>query len=59
MTDHDTYKLTVIFSRSRSDDLEVCEATQRTYAEQLAAELQEAATAGIVVGSFKVIGETA
>ncbi len=50
----DTYRLTVVYSRSRSDDLEVCEITGRTLEEQLASELQEAADNGLVVGSFRV-----
>ena len=51
----DTYTITVEFSRSLSDDTEVCEATERTRDEQLVAELQEACDAGILVGFFKIV----
>ena len=53
-TDTDTYIITVEFSRSLSDDTEVCAATNRTRVEQLVAELQEACDEGILVGSFKI-----
>lgn len=52
--DNDTYELIVVFTRSHSDDSEVCEATNRTPNEQLAVELQDACNNGYVAGSFQV-----